>query len=408
MEHRLAFTAGTLEQLQEKLAGYLGGQAQGGGIAECYVGEVKKNKEVLSGLNADEETQSLIQRWLQGGKYGKLLELWAKGLSFEWSRMYGPGGVYAGQRPRRLALPGYPFARERYWVEGVAAGAGQGAGMPASATAGIEPSRHPLVQRNTSKLEVQRFSSVLSGEEFFLTDHVVQGKKVLPAVCYLEMVRAAVVESLELPESSDAVVELQNVVWIEPVVVSGQRDVHIRLYREKDAQIGFEIYTGEAAEAGETEQVHARGHAKWVAGGSDAAEGPGWVDVEGLRTRSREALEVSRCYEAFGALGIEYGPSHRGLTSLGVGRDEAGEEFVLAQVQRPACVEQTAGQYVLHPSVLDAALQAAMGLGMGPGGASPGRGVLPFALESLQILGPTPEAGWVVVRPSAAAEAASS
>ena len=44
---------------------------------------------------------------------------------------------------------------------------------------------HPLVHRNTSDLNEQRFSSKFTGQEFFLRDHIVQGLKVLPGVAQL-------------------------------------------------------------------------------------------------------------------------------------------------------------------------------------------------------------------------------
>ena len=34
-----------------------------------------------------------------------------KGWSFDWQRLYGEA------KPRRISLPTYPFARERYWIE---------------------------------------------------------------------------------------------------------------------------------------------------------------------------------------------------------------------------------------------------------------------------------------------------
>jgi len=56
---------------------------------------------------------------------------------------------------------------------------------------------HPLVQRNVSSLGRQRFTSIFGGDEFFLRDHVVNGEKVLSGVCYLEMARAALTQSIE-------------------------------------------------------------------------------------------------------------------------------------------------------------------------------------------------------------------
>nr|WGD86784.1 polyketide synthase dehydratase domain-containing protein [Bacillus subtilis] len=51
---------------------------------------------------------------------------------------------------------------------------------------------HPLLHQNTSDFSEQKFSSVFTGDEFFLRDHVVRGKPVLPGVAYLEMAYAAI------------------------------------------------------------------------------------------------------------------------------------------------------------------------------------------------------------------------
>lgn len=37
-------------------------------------------------------------------------QLWAAGVDVEWSRLYG-------EHPRRVTLPGYAFARQRYWID---------------------------------------------------------------------------------------------------------------------------------------------------------------------------------------------------------------------------------------------------------------------------------------------------
>ncbi|HKX30181.1 MAG TPA: hypothetical protein VJ302_21000, partial [Blastocatellia bacterium] len=54
---------------------------------------------------------------------------------------------------------------------------------------------HPLLHVNTSDFSGQRYSCILSGEEFFLRDHVIQGRQVLPGAAYLEMARAALEKS---------------------------------------------------------------------------------------------------------------------------------------------------------------------------------------------------------------------
>ena len=121
--------------LKAKLQAYLSEER---GIEEFYRGEGKREKDTLAVFVADDERQDDRDVGC-AGKYGKLLELWVKGLSFDWQRLYGDA------RPRRISLPTYPFAKERYWIEPVARAAVEGT---AHGFNGSVPS--PLLHRNTS------------------------------------------------------------------------------------------------------------------------------------------------------------------------------------------------------------------------------------------------------------------
>src|SRR5262249_41127976 len=102
---------------------------------------------------------------------------------------------------------------------------------------------HPLVQRNTSTLWEQQFSSTFHGEEFFLADHVVKGQRIMPGVVYLEMARAAVREAIGTNASSQAsYLHFSNVVWVRPLIVSELPvTVHITLEPEDNTTIAFLI-----------------------------------------------------------------------------------------------------------------------------------------------------------------------
>ncbi|WP_429865112.1 SDR family NAD(P)-dependent oxidoreductase [Bacillus thuringiensis] len=63
-------------------------------------------------IGGDEDWQTVAQAWMNKGKYDKLLAFWSKGLSVDWN------GLYVGNKPIRISLPTYPFAKERYWVPG--------------------------------------------------------------------------------------------------------------------------------------------------------------------------------------------------------------------------------------------------------------------------------------------------
>jgi acyl transferase domain-containing protein len=128
MEERLAMPVHSMAQLQEKLAAFVAGEE---GIEGLYRGQLKRNKEALAVFTADEELQEAIAKWVERKKYAKVLDLWVKGLVFDWSALYGKN------RPQRMSLPSYAFARERYWVtqtETTGAGAAQAMNKQAMAS----------------------------------------------------------------------------------------------------------------------------------------------------------------------------------------------------------------------------------------------------------------------------------
>ena len=55
---------------------------------------------------------SQVNVWLEKGEYNKLLELWVKGINFDWHALY-KGDL----KPKRISAPTYPFAKERYWLD---------------------------------------------------------------------------------------------------------------------------------------------------------------------------------------------------------------------------------------------------------------------------------------------------
>ncbi|RZL00111.1 MAG: SDR family NAD(P)-dependent oxidoreductase, partial [Rubrivivax sp.] len=378
---RLACTVATIEELQDKLNRFSQGEDA---IEGLYFGDTKRSKDALEGFKADEDMAKTIEAWITKGKFGKLLDLWVKGLSFDWGqwhRAHGPG------QPRRISLPTYPFARERYWAPDKI--------MP---TAGSQAGRgwqlHPLLHRNTSDLNEQRFSSTFTGQEFFLRDHVVQGQRMLPGVAQLEMAREAV--SLALGgQDEGTMVQLQSVVFARPVVVgAGGLEVHIALQPQESGAVAFEIYSG----TGDDEVVHSQGR---VVLGAPVAQAQACDDAAPLNLADMiaqcgdRALEGAACYEAFSKLGIVYGPTMQALVGIQTGRDARGQMQVLGRLQRPSALEDSSPSFGLHPSLMDGALHASAGLMLEAAG---DKAALPFALEGLDCRSAVPAQAWVWVR----------
>jgi polyketide synthase PksN len=366
MAFRLACVVHSLDELRDRLADYLEGRP----APSLYTGDAGRGNDVLGVFSAQEELQEAVDKWLQRGKLEPLAKLWAQGLAVDWR------GLYRETCPRRISLPTYPFASERYWPDAPRLSSQQPHGW-----------LHPLLHRNTSNFDEQRFTTWLSTAAFCLRDHVVRGQNVLPGAAQLEMARAAIEQSV-----GPVAIRLEGVVFARPVVVDERGlELHIGLQDEGEGGIVYEIYSMQGGD----EVLHGQGRAVL----DDPAEAR-HEDLSALEAQSEALLSGPQCYAAFEQSGLRYGAGFRGLHSVRSGCDAAGA-FLLGALALPAAVVDTQGDYVLHPSLLDAALQASIGLAAGDAGKT----WLPFALEGLEVMAPLPAQARVVIRHCAGSSA---
>jgi acyl transferase domain-containing protein len=318
LEERMAVVAATPAELEARIHACLRGDAAGGG---AWRGRVKRGHEA-AGPVADPSAAGLA-------------EAWTRGAAVDWQRLH------EGGRPRRISLPVYPFARERYWR----------ARTDLAQPRAMRDVLHPLLHRNVSDIRQQRYRSDFTGGEFFVTQ--LGAARVVPPLAYLEMARAAVDDARRsVPAAIRArqALELSGVAWAEPMTIEPGRQLHVALFAQDDDRLGYEIYS---AGDGLDEIIHCQGQARFA-----AAPAPAPLDLARLSARMR----------------------------AGSGGLYRGDGELLAELALPAALaadpEAAHADLVLHPAVLDAALRAAAGL-LDPG-VEP---VLPWSLESLSVLG---------------------
>ena len=187
-----------------------------------------------------------------------------KGLSFDWNKLYGEA------KPRRISLPTYPFARERYWIEPVVGPAAAGTAQGSNGLLCPPPPLH----RDIADLSGRGSRRDLNGDEPYL--RVVNGARVLPDVAHLEMARAAV--EAAAGEGGRPEMRLEQVEWLRPVVVgSAGLELHVELFADEDGRIGYEIYSGEAGSEDAGRVIHSRG----------------WAVVERVGERAEASADVS-------------------------------------------------------------------------------------------------------------------
>ncbi len=370
MEERLGMTVTSLQGLEEKLQDYLEGKEENN---DLYCGRVEENKEKLAALATDEVVQENVSRWLENGEYGRLLKMWVRGMNLDWNRLY------QGEKPKRISLPTYPFARERYWLSEMQEGEKR--------AEFVHSSLHPLLHRNTSNLTELRYTSVFTGKEFFLRDHMVQGRHILPGVAYLEMARAAAELAAGEMQGMKSCLTLKNVVWAQPALVKEGEELclHLGLYPTEEGELTYEVY-GTPEKEVDKPLIYSQGTVE-IEGEKTRPK----MDVSAVRAAcSKGMLTGQQCYEIFSQMGIDYGPGHRAIEEVYL-----GEEVAVAKLVLPSAVKETAEGFVLHPAMLDGALQASLGLALAAGASAP---LVPFALEELEVYTACVPRMWALLR----------
>ncbi|WP_160717046.1 SDR family NAD(P)-dependent oxidoreductase [Chitinophaga solisilvae] len=360
LDCRLALVAGSLAELLDKLQRYIAGIAAEGVFVSCITNAPVK------GATADreEEQRMLLQLWIQQKRPDKIAALWTEGSTIIWERLY------ENSLPRRVHLPGYPFARESYWTEN---------NTEESTVIHTTAVLHPLLHRNTSGFAGIRFSSTFTGSEFFLADHEVKGQHLLPGVAFVEMARAAIAEAATAPEPGMHL-RFRHLVWKRPAV-AGATPLQLQVQLTAAQQeISFAI-----GDDGNMTPCF-EGHAAWHPGTAATA------DIAAIQARCNEQqFSGKECYEIFRSLGITYGPSFQGITQLYTGQGQ-----VLAAIKLPDTTGDDASRFVLHPALADAALQASIGLLLQQ--KEPLKAALPFALETMDIYSACTSHMWVHIR----------
>ncbi|HEU5357133.1 MAG TPA: SDR family NAD(P)-dependent oxidoreductase, partial [Actinocrinis sp.] len=276
-------------------------------------------------------------------------------------------GIPSDTTANTAPLPTYPFQHQDYWLHTPPA-------APGNATRhGLSDARHPILTATTSLAptpERPRGTTLYTGRitrdtHPWLADHAVHGTVLLPGTAFLDLVLRAAQDSpqqyleeltlrepLILPEGAAAHIQ----VAVEGLDDTGRRTVSIHSRAERAANDATGI---EALDDAETDSVWTH-HADAVLSSAPAA-GSGFGSIDDAASAptphaswpppGAQPLEIDGFYDRMADLGYQYGPAFQGLRAAWRTADA-----VHAEVQLD---EQTqAERFLLHPALLDAALQA--------------------------------------------------
>ncbi|PRY00462.1 type I polyketide synthase [Allonocardiopsis opalescens] len=280
-----------------------------------------------------------------------LAEAHVHGVEVDWTP------AFPGPYRRHVPLPVYPFQHRRFW-----AAAAEGAGGVRAA--GLDATGHPLAPALAELPETGEL--LLTGalgrtEQPWLADHAAGGTVILPGTAFLELAVAA-------GDGCGAAVEELTLLAPLELPAEGATQVQVRV-APADAQ-GRRALAVHARPEGEPDWTrHATGTLAPDPGGPAAGAPAAWPPA------GAEPVALDGHYAAAAAAGYGYGPAFRGLRRAWRRGGEVFAEAALPEGLRP-------DGYVLHPALLDAAVQA---VACGDFLAEPERLNLPFAFSGVRV-----------------------
>jgi myxalamid-type polyketide synthase MxaE and MxaD len=318
--------------------------------------------------------------------------LYTAGFPVDFHSLYAGGG-------RCIPLPGYPWQRQRLWLDNATTGDAGGAKRSRARSASGHPLLGPCLRSAQSgarhwemELSVHRFS--------YLADHQVRGVTVLPAAAYLEMVLAAAAEAFGSGPHT-----LRQVSFKEVLILPEDAGRMVQLVISRATTTAtFEVYSavpdgsasGQSRQAGAADEaapwtLHASGTISL--GDRPSAAELAHEPIAGLLEGFTETLSAEQHDQEMRRRGLEYGPAFRGVAEI---RRRPGE--AVARLRLPE--EAGTGPYKIHPALLDAAFQVLIvALGASGGAADPGDPTyLPVGLEEVRIHAPPTSESWAHVR----------
>ncbi|WP_206059656.1 polyketide synthase dehydratase domain-containing protein, partial [Nonomuraea zeae] len=229
-----------------------------------------------------------------------------------------------------MELPTYAFQRRPYWLDAPRT-------LGDASELGLAPCAHPLLGAGTDLPDGGRLFTgrIGAGSSPWLADHVVMGSVIMPGSAFVEL-------ALHVADVAGAA-GVEELTFQAPLAFPADRPVQIQVTL-----------------SGNDLAIHSRPTSEdpWTCHASGSLLGEAPADAETHPAAGpppdAEPIAVETFYDELVAAGFEYGPAFQGLRAAWRHGGDVYAEVELAEEQR-----QEAGQYAIHPALLDAALHTA-------------------------------------------------
>jgi acyl transferase domain-containing protein/acyl carrier protein len=262
-----------------------------------------------------------------------------------------------------VKLPSYPWQLKTYWNE----------------SAEAREDRHylqvhPLLGQRMNAAHPTWELEVNAGHSLaYLADHRIQDNTLLPGAALIEMALAAAHNVYGPGDYSVDDLKLHKALILSP-----ESDARLRTTLDQE-QARVEIASYLALPGGKRQwTIHATAQLDL------RPAAPADRDVAALRARCGDRMSREQFYELTNGLGFQYGPAFQAVREIAT-----GERLAVGRVEIPEEIAAEVGEYLFHPSLVDAAFQvlliASISLDSDSDRATP---YLPVGVDRIRVLAP--------------------
>ena len=131
--------------------------------------------------------------------------------------------------------------------------------------------------------------------EFFFEDHIVNDRKILPGVAYLEMALSGSRNVLHQNAK-----KVKNLTWLTPFSIENDPKKVQIVFEPNGKDVDYSVFSTE----NENKKMHGTGVISYLEN-----EKPTCYDLSKIRNKMSNSLAKNECYQLFEKLGIKYGKS---------------------------------------------------------------------------------------------------
>jgi myxalamid-type polyketide synthase MxaB len=298
-----------------------------------------------------------------------LAQLYHQGIKINWRNF-----SQKIQNSQGVKLPTYPFQRQRYWWE------------QAKFWTKDTPQQqlHPLLGNPLTlagTTEIRWMGKINGHTPEYLADHCLESKTVFPATAYLEMALAAG-EYIYSASSLNNSLQLKEFIIHQPLIL-GNKSTQLQTVLSPVADSAYQVQIFSHELDSDAFMLHSE-----VVISLQSEELTNNLDLAQLKSKLQlQKTEIADYYKSLNQQGLNYGASFQGIKQIWQGEKEA-----LGYVQLPDNLSNQAGDYQIHPALLDACLQLIGTVSEADSGV-----YLPVGIESLSLAQAKSDRVWAYI-----------